>query len=49
MIELVLTGLEIFTLNFFVTNVCYKTSYLNKEVNCTDTSHQLSLPWPYLF
>jgi hypothetical protein len=26
----------------------YKTSYLNEEVNCTEPSPSLSVPWPHL-
>jgi hypothetical protein len=27
---------------------CYKTTYLNEEVNCTESSPSVSIPWPIL-
>jgi hypothetical protein len=33
---------------FYIENIIYnfyKTSYINEEVNCTETSHSVSFPW----
>ncbi len=39
---LVLTSLDL----KLVVLIFYKTSYLNEEVNCTEHSHSVSVPWP---
>jgi hypothetical protein len=43
---LVLTSLDqlhfIFKIFF---SLCYKTNYLHEEVNCTETSSSVSVPW----
>ncbi len=42
---LMLTNLDrlIFTMKIF--HLCYKTRYLNEEVNCTEPSPSVSIPW----
>jgi hypothetical protein len=36
-------------LNKNITYPCYQTSYLNEEVNCTEPSLSVNVPWIVLF
>jgi hypothetical protein len=29
-----------------IITLCYKTSYINEEINCTEPSPLVSVPWP---
>jgi hypothetical protein len=42
---LVLTSLEHLLFVDIIIPLCYKMSYLNKEVNCTEPSPSVSIPW----